>query len=176
MPSEKILAEKQQLVADLAEKLKASVAGVLVDYTGISVEDDTKLRAELRTANVHYSVKKNSLISRAATDAGLSGLDDILKGATAIATSEDDLVAPAKIIAKFAGSHPTFKVKAGFIEGKVVSEAEVHALATLPPKEVLVAKALGGLNAPISGFVMVLNANLRGLVVALNAIAEKQSA
>ncbi|ADU27594.1 50S ribosomal protein L10 [Ethanoligenens harbinense] len=176
MPSEKILAQKQQLVTGLAEQLKASISGVLVDYTGISVEDDTKLRAELRAANVDYSVKKNSIIGRAAEAAGLTGLDDVLKGATALATSTEDLVAPAKILAKFAETHPNFKIKAGFIEGKAATGVEVEALAKLPPKEVLVAKALGGLNAPISGFVMVLNANLRGLVVALNAIAEKQSA
>lgn len=176
MPSEKILAQKQELVVSLAEQLKASVSGVLVDYTGISVEDDTKLRAELRAANVHYAVKKNSIIGRAAEQAGLTGLDDVLQGATALAISEDDLVAPAKILAKFAEGHPTFKIKAGFIEGKVANETEVQALAKLPPKEVLVAKALGGLNAPISGFVMVLNANIRGLAVALGAIAEKKSA
>lgn len=176
LPSEKVLAEKQQIVEGLAKQLTESVAGVVVDYTGITVEEDTKLRKELREAGVHYSVKKNSLIRLAADKVGLSGLDDALKGATALAFSTTDLVAPARIISKFAEDHPTFTVKAGFIEGKVASADDVTALAKLPPKEVLVAKALGGLNAPISGFVTVLNANLRGLVVALNAIAEKQSA
>ncbi len=174
MPSEKILSQKKQAVADIAEQLKNAVSGVVVDYTGISVEADTKLRAELRAASVHYSVKKNSLISRAATEAGLGEMNDVLKGASALAISDSDLVAPAKILAKFAEDHDSFKLKAGFIEGKVVGEAEIQALAKLPSKEVLVAKALGGLNAPISGFVMVLNANLRGLAVALNAIAEQK--
>lgn len=176
MPSEKVLAQKQQAVNELASQLSDALAGVIVDYTGITVEDDTKLRKELREAGVHYTVKKNSLIRLAAEKAGLSGLEDTLKGATALAYSTEDMVAPARVLSAFAEKHPTFKVKAGFIEGKTVSEADVSALAKLPPKEVLVAKALGGLNAPITGFVHVLNANLRGLVVALNAIAEKKSA
>lgn len=176
MPSEKILAEKQQVVNELSAKLKSSVSGVLVDYKGITVSDDTKLRAELRKAGVYYSVKKNSIVKLAAKDAGIEGLDDVLNGTTAIALSENDMIAPAKIISAFAEKHESFKVKAGFVEGKSVSAVEVDALAKLPPKEVLVAKLLGGLNAPITGFVNVLNGNLRGLVVALNAIAEKKSA
>lgn len=176
MASEKILEEKKKVVSELAEMMKKATAGVLVDYKGINVSDDTKLRAELRKAGVSYSVKKNSLIKFALKDAGLAGLDDYLKGTTAIAVSENDLVAPAKIISEFAEKNPNFTVKAGFIEGKVVDANEIKVIAKLPPKEVLVAKVLGGLNAPISGFVNVLNGNMRGLVVALNAIAQKQSA
>lgn len=176
MPSKKILAEKQQQVAALSEKLKKAVSGVLVDYSGITVADDTKLRADLRKAGVDYSVKKNTLLRLAAKEAGLTDLEGMLTGNTAIAISENDLVAPAKILAKYAEGKDNFKIKGGFIEGKVAGTAEVNALATLPPKEVLIAKALGGLNAPITGFVYVLNANLTGLVRALSAIAEKQSA
>lgn len=176
MPSQKVLEEKQQIVADLKAKLEKAASGVLVDYKGITVADDTKLRAELRKAGVEYSVKKNTLIKLAADQLGLNGLDDVLKGTTALAVSDTDLVAPAKVLSEFAEKHEKFTIKAGFIEGKVVNADEVKALAKLPSKEVLVAKALGGLNAPITGFVSVLNANLRGLVVALNAIAEKQTA
>jgi large subunit ribosomal protein L10 len=176
MPSEKILAEKQKIVDELAEKLKVAVSGVLVDYKGITVENDTKLRAELRKAGVYYAVKKNSIIRLAAKEAGIDGLDSALSGTTAIAFSDNDLTAPAKILAKFAETNEKFTVKAGFIEGKAVGAADVDVLAKLPPKEVLLAKFLGGMNAPITGFVNVLNGNLRGLVIALNAIAEKKSA
>lgn len=176
MPSEKILAQKQQVVSELSEKLKSAVSGVLVDYKGITVEQDTKLRAELRKAGVYYAVKKNSIISLAAKQVGLEELESALSGTTAIAVSDSDLTAPAKILAKFAEDNKNFTIKAGFIEGKAASAEEIGALAKLPSKEVLVAKFLGSMNAPISGFVNVLNGNLRGLVVALNAIAEKKSA
>ena len=176
MPSEKILAQKKELVNALTEQLKKATSGVLVDYKGINVVDDTKLRAELRKAGVQYSVKKNSMIRLAAKQAGITGLDDVLSGKTAIATSETDLIAPAKILVGFAEKNEKFKIKSGFLEGKCISVKEIGDLAKLPPKEVLIAKVLGGFNAPISGFANVLNANLRGLVVALNAIAEKKTA
>jgi len=176
MPSEKVLAEKQQIVAELAEKLKRAVTGVLVDYKGINVANDTKLRAELRREGVDYSVLKNTLVRLAAREAGLIGLDKLLKGTTAIAMSETDLVAPAKIIARFTMGKEKLNIKGGFIEGKVVNQADINELATLPPKEVLIARVLGGFNAPISGFANVLRANLTGLVRVLNAYAEKQAA
>lgn len=176
MASEKILAQKQKVVDELAEHFNGAVSGVFVDYSGISVENDTKLRAELRKAGVYYAVKKNSIISRAAKKAGLEGIDKYLEGSTAIALSKEDLIAPAKVIAKFAEDNDKFTIKAGFIEGKTATAEQIDELAKLPPKEVLVAKFVGSMNAPISGLVNVLNGNLRGLVVALNAIAEKKSA
>ncbi len=176
MPSEKILEQKKAIVAELAETLKTSCAGVLVDYKGITVADDTKLRKELREAGVEYFVVKNTLLSRAAKEAGVDGLDPVLEGTTALAVSKEDHIAAARILCKFAEDHKFFKVKAGFIEGRVADTNEINELAKLPSKEVLIAKTLGGLNAPISGFVTVLNGTLKGLVVALNAIAEKQSA
>lgn len=176
MPSEKVLAAKQQIVMELAGKLKKSVTGVLVDYKGINVANDTKLRAELRSEGVNYFVQKNTLIKLAAREAGLIGLDDMLKGTTAIATSDSDLVAPAKVIAKYATGKDAFSIKGGFIEGKVASEKEIFALSKLPPKEVLIAQVLAGFNAPISGFANVLNANLTGLVRVLSAAAEKRTA
>ncbi len=176
MPSQKILEQKKQVVADLTEKIKSSCAGVLVEYKGINVSDDTKLRKELREANVSYKVVKNTLLSRAASEAGLEGLEPVLEGTTALAVSEDDYVAAARILCGFAEKNDFFKVKSGFIDGKVVKVSEIEALSKLPSKEVLVAKALGGLNAPITGFVTVLNGTLKGLVVALNAIAEKKGA
>ena len=176
MASEKILQQKQEYVEQLAEKLKNSVAGVIVSYMGITVADDTALRRKLREAGVEYAVVKNSMLRRAADKVGLDGLDNVLEGSTALALSPTDHVAAAKILSEYAEKSKTFEIKAGYVEGKVIDAAGVAELAKMPPKEVLVAKVLGGLNAPISGFVNVLNGNIRGLVVALNAIAEKQSA
>ncbi len=105
MPSTVILEKKQAQVAALAERIKGSIAGVVVDYKGINVEDDTKLRRELREAGVEYTVVKNTLLKRAAEDAGLEGLDPILEGTTAIATSADDYVASARILQKYADDH-----------------------------------------------------------------------
>ncbi|WP_101697129.1 50S ribosomal protein L10 [Clostridium minihomine] len=176
MPSEKILAEKQQYVAELSECLKSACAGVIVSYKGITVAEDTKLRKELRETGDTYRVVKNTLLSRALKDAGIEGLDPVLEGTTAIAYSNDDYVSSAKILSTFAEKSKTFEIKAGFVDGGAVDAASVKELAELPSKEVLVAKALGGLNAPITGFVTVLNGTMKGLVVALNAIAEKQAA
>lgn len=176
LPSEKILEQKKQIVAELTEKLKSACAGVIVDYKGINVADDTKLRKELREAGVDYFVVKNTLLSRAAKEAGIEGLDPVLEGTTALAVSMEDHVAAARILCKFAEKNKSIKTKAGFVEGKVIDVAEVENLAKLPSKEVLIAQVLGGLNAPITGFVTVLNGTMKGLVVALNAIAEKQSA
>lgn len=177
MPSEVILQQKQQLVNELSDKLKNSVAGVLVDYKGINVEDDTKLRRELRSAGVDYFVVKNSLLLRAAKNAGLDDLEGVLKDSTALALSKDDAVSAAKILSKYAeGSKGKFSIKAGFVEGGVLDVKGVEALAKLPSRDELVAMTLRGLNAPIAGLVNVLNGNIRGLVVALNAIAEKKSA
>ena len=176
LPSEKILLEKQEYVAQLTEKLKNSVAGVVVSYKGISVADDTKLRRELRNAGVDYAVVKNTMLHRAAENVGYSELDPVLHGSTALALSATDYVAAAKILSKFAETNKKLELKAGFVEGKVIDANGVKALAEMPSKEVLIAQVLGGLNAPITSFVGVLNANLRGLVVALNAIAEKKGA
>lgn len=175
MPSAKILEQKQAIVAALAERIKNAGAGVFVDYQGITVEDDTALRAELRKNGVHYEVVKNTLLSKTCDLVGYEGLKDILTGMTALATS-DDPVAPAKVLSEYAEKHENFKIKAGFVEGEIIDAAGVDDLAKLPSKETLVAKMLGSLNAPASGLVTVLNGSMRGLVVALNAIAEKQGA
>ncbi len=174
MPSEKILESKKKIVEELTEVLKGSCTGVLVDYKGINVADDTKLRKELREAGVKYSVVKNTLLSFAADNAELSELKQHLEGTTALATSESDYIAAAKILAGYADKNKNFTIKAGFIDGKYVDKSEIEELAKLPSKEELIAKALGGLNAPISGLVYVLNANLTGLAVALSAIAAQK--
>ncbi|HHW45786.1 MAG TPA: 50S ribosomal protein L10 [Clostridiales bacterium] len=174
MPSEKVLEQKKQIVEELSEKLKNAVSGVIVDYKGINVTEDTQLRKQLREAGVDYFVAKNSLLSLAADKAGKPELKSVFKGTTSVALSTTDHVAPAKILVQFADKAKKLQIKLGFVDNSILDEAGVKALSKLPSREELVAKVLGGFNAPIAGFVHVLNANLRGLVVALNAIAEKK--
>lgn len=165
MASEKILNAKKEAVAALIERLKNSAAGVIVDYKGTTVEDDTALRREMREAGVEYTVVKNTLLRFAVRETGLEEVENVLEGTTAIATSTDDVIAPAKILCTFAEKHDNFKVKAGFVDGKVVSLNEVEALAKTPSKETLLTQLVFTLNAPI-----------KNLAVVLNQIAEKQEA
>ncbi|MCI9115951.1 MAG: 50S ribosomal protein L10 [Acutalibacter sp.] len=176
MPSEKILEQKQQQVAALKEAFEKANVGVLVNYNGITVEKDTKLRKQLREVGCVYKVVKNTLLSRAFKDAGIEGLDECLNGTTAIAYSENGYTEAPKILSDYAKDNENFQVKAGFIDGGAVDAKSIDALAKLPSKEVLLAQVLGGLNGPIQGFANVLNGTMRGLVIALNAIAEKQGA
>ena len=149
MPNAKVLEEKKAVVASLVEKIKNSPAGVLVDYKGINVEDDTKLRKQLREAGVEYAVIKNTLIRFAAKELGFDR-EENLHGPTALAISTtDDVVAPAKILADFAKTHENFNLKAGYLEGKVIGEDEVKKLAAMPSKEVLIAQVLYSFNFPI---------------------------
>ena len=152
MPSTAVLERKKQMVADLSERIKNSCAGVVVDYKGINVEDDTKLRKELREAGVEYTVVKNTILGRAVEDAGLAGLEDVLEGTTAIATSADDYVASARILQKFADSHDNFSLKSGYLDGEVISMEKLMALAKLPSREVLLATVCSVFNAPIAAF------------------------
>ena len=152
MPSTVILEKKQAQVAALAERIKGSIAGVVVDYKGINVEDDTKLRRELREAGVEYTVVKNTLLKRAAEYAVLEGLDPILEGTTAIATSADDYVASARILQKYADDHDNFSLKSGYLDGEVIDLAKLQALAKLPSREVLLATVCSVFNAPIAAF------------------------
>ncbi|HIR41089.1 MAG TPA: 50S ribosomal protein L10 [Candidatus Egerieicola pullicola] len=162
MPSATILSEKQKYVADLAEQLKSAVAGVIVDYRGINVADDTALRKELREAGVKYTVVKNTMLRLAAREAGLD-IESVLEGTTALATSENDYVAAAKILCKYADAHENFNIKLGFMDGEVLDTAKVQELGNLPSKEEL-----------LTQLVYVLSAPMRGLAVSLNEIAKKQ--
>jgi len=176
MPSEKILSEKQELVKALAEKLDGSVSGVLVDYKGTDVVTDTEMRRKMREAGVEYTVIKNSMLRFASTEANLEDLHPFLEGPTALAIHTDDPVAPAKTVFAYVGKDKPMQVKVGFVDGKIISAAEVEALSKLPARDVLVAQVLGTMIAPITGLATVLNANIRGLAVALQAIADKKSA
>ncbi len=158
MPSQLVLEQKKATVAALTEQFKNSCVGVVVDYKGISVADDTALRKELREAGVKYSVVKNSLLTFAAKDAGLEGLEEVFAGTTAIATSEEDYAAGARILGKYAEGHENFKIKGGFMDGKVVDLATIEALSKLPSREVLLATVLGAFNAPIAAFARAIQA------------------
>ena len=149
MPSEKILSEKQAYVAALREKLMNSVAGVVVEYKGISVADDTKLRAELRAAGVEYAVVKNTMLRLAIKDSDLAGMTDALTGSTALAISKEDPIAAARILNKFAeGSKKGFALKAGYMEGQVMDVDAVSAIAKLPDREGMLSMFEAPLPAP----------------------------
>ncbi len=158
MASVQVLEQKQAIVSALAEKIKSSVAGVLVDYKCINVEDDTKLRADLRKAGVEYSVIKNTLIKKAFDEVGYEGLKDCLKGMTAFAISQDDQIAAAKILANYAKDHENFVLKAGYVDGNLLDQKGVMELAETPSKEVLVGRMLGSMQSSLYGFVYALQA------------------
>ena len=160
MPSKVILEKKQAEVEALVEKLQNSVSGVLVQYQGITVEDDTKMRAALRNAGVDYAVIKNSITGRACDKVGFSDMKVHLEGMTAIAISKEDPIAPAKILKEYDDKVESFKIKAGYIDGKVVDADTVMQLASIPPKEVLLGKLLGSLKSPLCKLCAVLNAKV----------------
>lgn len=165
MPSEKILAKKQAYVAELKEKIEGSPAGVIVDYKGITVEQDTALRRELREAGVEYAVVKNTMLHLAVQDTDYTELDEVLTGSTALAISGEDALAPARILCKYAEkSKGAFSVKIGYMDGKVIAASEIEALSKLPGREGLLSMLLSALTG-----------NLRGLAVGLNAVAEKKA-
>ena len=158
MPSANVLEQKKQFVADLAEKLKNAAGGVIVDYKGITVEEDTKLRRELREAGIDYFVVKNKLLKRACEAAGIEGLDDVLVGTTAIALSTEDIITAPKILNKKAeGSNGKFSIKKGFVEGKVISKETVEEYAKLPSKETLLSQLVFMLQSPIQRFAIAIN-------------------
>ena len=165
MPSNAVLEAKKAKVEKLTEIIKNSVSGVLVDYKGITVEEDTKLRKELREAGVNYFVEKNTMLLRAFKNVGIEGLEDALNGTTAIALSSEDQTAPARILGKFAekAGDEKFNLKAGFVEGEVYDQAGVIALSKIPSKDTLLAQLVGSLQGP-----------LQKLAATLNAVADKK--
>ena len=165
MPNAKILSEKKKIVEELTEKLK-SPAGVLVNYSGITVNEDTEMRVKLREANIDYTVVKNTLMRFAIQNVGFEALDPILNGTTSLAVSRDDPIAPARIIKEYADKlSGYFEIKGGFMDGKVLSAGEVNKIAAIPPLPILHAQLLGTMLAPITS-----------LAVVLKAAAEKDAA
>ncbi len=152
MPNASVLEQKQKQVAELSEKLSKAIVGVVVDYKGITVADDTKLRKELRENGVNYFVVKNTILDRAIAGTDLEEMSFALQGTTAIALANEDYTAAARILSKFAETNQNFKVKTGFLDGKVVDTATIDALAKLPTKEVLLATVCSAFQAPIAAF------------------------
>lgn len=164
MASEKILKQKEELVNNLAAELKEDTLILLVDYRGISVEDVTKLRNEIREANAEYKVIKNNIIKRALNANGENGLDDVLEGPTALITSKEDYLAPAKAIYNFSKKNDFYKIKGGIIEGKVMTAEEIIAIAKLPSRQELLAKLAGALLG-----------NITKLAVALDQVKDQKA-
>jgi large subunit ribosomal protein L10 len=159
----KVIETKQQVVTEIAEKLRASKSTIVVDYRGLTVSEATELRKNLREAGVEFKVYKNSLTRRAAESAEMAELNEFLTGPNAIAFSNEDVVAPAKVLNDFAKNHEALEIKAGVIEGKLVTLDEVKAIATLPSREGLLSMLLSVLQAPI-----------RNLALATKAVAEQK--
>lgn len=173
MPNAKVLEAKQAQVAEAAELIKNTQTGVLVDYRGLNVAEDTELRNKLREANVKYFVIKNKILKRAVEEAGIEGLDEVLHGPTALAVSEEDAVAPAKVIADFAKTNDKLEIKGGFMDGAVMSLDEVKKLAATPNMETLIAKMMGSMLSPVSGLARLLAAVVDGGEEIADLIAKK---
>ena len=164
MPNENILNAKKKKVEEITELLKNAKSGVLANYSGITVEDDTKLRKELREAGVKYAVEKNTLLRFAMQNAGLEQLNSVLEGATAIAIADDETAA-ARILGKYAEDHENFVLKAGFIGTEIYDADGVKALSKIPSKETLLAQLVGSLQGPV-----------QKLAATLQALADKNEA
>lgn len=166
--------QKNELVKNLTQKIKSSKSVVFADFKGLGVKDITELRRELRKSGADLKVIKKTLLNVALKDSGIGLNAKTLEGQIAVAVSQTDEVAPAKIIDKFSKTRENLKLAGGVLGTKILSIEELKALAKLPGKEELLAKLVGTLNAPISGFVNVLAGNLRGLVQVLKAVSEKK--
>ena len=157
MPNAKVLSEKQAIVEALVERIKNASAGVLVDYKGITVAEDTALRTELRKDEANYTVVKNTLTRKALDKLGMTELDEVLNGTTSLATAENDPIAPFRILNDYSKKlGDRFNIKAAFMDGKVLSASEIAEMAELPSKDALYAKVLGTMIAPITGLAVCL--------------------
>jgi len=169
------LEAKKQVVEEIKEKISASKSVVFVDYKGLTVAEVSDLRNKFRAANVEYKVYKNTMLRKAMNDIGVTAFDEDLNGPTAAAFCPDEITA-AKIFAEAAKAMPEKIIpKSAYVDGAYVDKNGLKALATMPSKEELLAKMLGSMQAPIANFAGVLSNMLRGVVVALNAIAEKKA-
>ena len=166
---------KKLVVEDIKNKIQNAKSIVFVKFVGLTVAEDTELRKEFRKNNVEYKVLKNTLIKRAFNDLGITDFDEDLNGPTSVAFGADETAA-AKVIAEAAKKYENkVAVKSGYVDNQKVDVNGVKSLAAMPSKEELIAKMLGSMQAPLTNFVGVLSAMPRSLVIALNAIAEKQA-
>jgi len=171
-PKTQRLEEKKKIVGELREKFTNANAQVLVDLCGLTVEEVTQMRKELKKADTELKVVKNTLARIAAEGTPLQEIEDLFRGPTAVAFAYGDPVETVKIIVKFAKEFEKLDLKGGMIEGKPLTAEELERVAKLPPKELLLAQVVGTMKAPLYGFVGVLAANLRNLVGVLYAIKE----
>lgn len=149
---------KEAKVAEIKEKLQNSKSIVLANYQGLTVEEDTNLRKTLREAGVEYKVYKNTLVILAAKELGIKGLEQYLEGPVSIAFGYEDATAPARVLHTFAKDHKKLELKAGLVEGALYNKEEIQQIATIPSKEVLIAKLLGSFKAPLSNLAYLVNA------------------
>ena len=149
---------KEAKVAEIKEKLEKAQAVVLAKYQGLTVEEDTLLRKNLREAGIEYKVYNNTLVTLAVKELGIEGFDEYLEGPVSIAFGYDDVTAPARILNDFAKDHKALELKAGIVDGELYDAAKIQQLATIPSKEVLIAKLLGSIKSPISSFARVISA------------------
>ena len=149
---------KEAKVAEIKEKLEKATSVVLSKYQGLTVEEDTVLRKNLREAGVEYKVYKNTLVTLAAKELGLEGIVEYLEGPVAIAFGYEDVTVAARVLNDFAKDHKKLELKAGIVEGEIYDTEKIKQLATIPSKEVLIAKLLGSIKSPISSFARVINA------------------
>ncbi|MFP4021340.1 MAG: 50S ribosomal protein L10 [Halanaerobium sp.] len=167
--------EKEAVVKELTDKFSSAKSLVITDYLGLNVAEMTELRSKLREAGVEFKVVKNTLATIAANDVEMEGMTDYFSGPTAIAFGEDDAVSPAKVLVEFAKDHEVLEIKAGLLNGEIISKEKVESLAEIPSREELLAKAFASMKAPLSGLVNVLQGNIRGLVQVLNQIKEEKA-
>lgn len=169
--------EKAAKVKDLAEKMKSSTAMLIADYRGLTVAEARELRNSLREAGCSsFEVVKNTLTQRAADEAQVVELKEYLSGPTAIAFCEEDPVSPAKVLVKYAREFKPLEIKGGILEGKAIDVEKIKFLASLPPRDILLAQLLGTMQGPIRGLATVCAGPIRGLVTALSRIKEQKEA
>ncbi|MCF8001724.1 MAG: 50S ribosomal protein L10 [Halanaerobiales bacterium] len=166
--------DKEAAVKEIEEKLKEAKSLVITDYIGLDVAEMTELRAKLREAGVDYKVVKNTLARIAANNSDFSEINEFFNGPTAIAFGIDDVVAPAKILDEFAEEHEVLEIKGGYLNGEIISKDKVESLAKIPSRDELLGKAFASMKAPITGFVNVLNGNLRNFVNVLSQIKDQK--
>lgn len=166
--------DKEAAVKEIQEKLKEAKSLVITDYIGLDVAEMTELRAKLREAGVDYKVVKNTLAKIAANNSDLTEINEFFNGPTAVAFGIDDVVAPAKILDEFAEEHEVLEIKGGYLNGKIISKEKVESLAEIPSRDELLGQAFASMKAPITGFVNVLNGNLRNFVNVLSQIKDQK--
>jgi large subunit ribosomal protein L10 len=167
---------KVRSVKDIKEKFEKSKVVVLTDFKGLTMSQMTLLRKKLRPIDAEFKVYKNTLISRAIKDKSYDGIDPLLTGSTAIVFGYNDQLAPTKVLSQFMKENEKLSVKGGLLDGKFIDPATISALAKLPSREVLLAKLLGTMKAPITNFVLDCKGILTKFVIALSAIKDKKSA